>query len=247
MSVALTPIGVLRSCYTQKFGIPRQPGLVPSARAVLHLDKRVVSRDALRGMEAWSHAWVIFVFHEAHDVKMTVRPPRLGGRTRVGVLATRSPHRPNHLGLSAVEIGVIDRDALTVELRGGDFLDGTPVVDLKPYVPYADIVRGARQAWADAGETRTPVTFAEEAEAACVERSAGEVDLREVVRETLSNDPRRAGGRPGTYFVRIGDVDVHARLEDGAWRVERVVDLPAGLPPGPPPPEVLDALRLRGG
>ena len=223
---AITPIGVLRSCFTQKFGIPRQPGLVPSATATLHLDRRVVTRDALRGMEEWSHAWVLFVFHEAHDVKQTVRPPRLGGRTRVGVLATRSPHRPNHLGLSAVELGAIDRDALTIELRGGDFLDGTPVVDIKPYVPYADSLPHARQAWADPVGARCTVTFDPEVERACLAwEQAGVRGLMDTITATLANDPRRAGARGGTYVVRLGTLDVHARREGEGWHVERVVDL----------------------
>ncbi len=220
------PIGVIRSCYTQKFGIPRQPGLVPSAIATLHLDKHFVSRDALRGIEAWSHGWVVFHFHEAHDVKMTVRPPRLGGSQRMGVLATRSPHRPNHLGLSVVALGAIDREALTVELRGGDFLDGTPVMDLKPYVPYADSVPDATGAWADSSRGRAAVTFTEEARAACEAREApGGGSLAELVAETLSQDPRRAKGRSGSYFLRIGNVDVVARMDDDAWTVESVVDL----------------------
>jgi tRNA-Thr(GGU) m(6)t(6)A37 methyltransferase TsaA len=222
----LTPIGVLRSCFTQKFGIPRQPGLVPSATATLLLDRRVVTRDALRGMEAWSHAWVVFIFHEAHDVKQTVRPPRLGGRTRVGVLATRSPHRPNHLGLSAVELGAIDLDALTVELRGGDFLDGTPVVDLKPYVPYADSLPHARQAWADPIGSRCPVRFLPEVEQVCRARERdGMPGLVDTIVETLANDPRRAGARDGTYFVRLGTLDVLARREGEGWVVERIDDL----------------------
>ena len=220
------PIGIIRSCYTQKFGIPRQPGLVPSASATLHLDKHVVSRDALRGIEAWSHVWVVFHFHEAHDVKMTVRPPRLGGSQRMGVLATRSPHRPNHLGLSVVALGAIDREALTVELRGGDFLDGTPVVDVKPYVPYADSVPDATGAWADSSRGRAAVTFTAEAQAACDARAApGGGSLAELVAETLSQDPRRAKGRGGSYFLRIGTLDVVARMEDDAWTVESVVEL----------------------
>lgn len=219
-------IGVIRSCFTRKFGIPRQPGLVPSATATLHLDKHVVSRDALRGLEAWSHVWVVFHFHEAHDVKMTVRPPRLAGNQRMGVLATRSPHRPNHLGLSVVALGAIDREALTVELRGGDFLDGTPVVDLKPYVPYADSIPDATGAWADSSRGRAPVTFTVEAQAACDAREApGGGSLAELVAETLSQDPRRANGRDGSYFLRIGNVDVGARMVDDAWTVETVVDL----------------------
>ncbi len=243
MSLVLRPIGVLRSCYAQKFGIPRQPGLVPSATATLHLDREVVTRDALRGLEAWTHAWVIFHFHVAHDVKMTVRPPRLGGARRMGVLATRSPHRPNHLGLSAVALGAVDPDAMTVELRGGDFLDGTPCVDLKPYVPYADSIPDAGGAWADTGLVRQPVRFTDEGRAACdAHPQPGGASLADLVAETLSHDPRRPRARDGGYALKIGDLDVLARIEDGAWLVEGVVvrtpsagGVTGGGPPVPAP------------
>jgi tRNA-Thr(GGU) m(6)t(6)A37 methyltransferase TsaA len=216
----MEPIGVLRSCYGQKFGIPRQPGLAPAATATVELDPAVVTRDALRGLEGFSHVWIIFRFHEAHDVKMTVRPPRLGGVRRVGVLATRSPHRPNHLGLSAVALAGVDVDALRLHVRGGDFLDGTPVYDVKPYLPYADALPDATAAWAEAPLARAQVRFSPVAAAFC----AVHPGMADVVAQSLALDPRRPGARGGTYGMRIGAWDVRCRAEnDGSWTVEGFV------------------------
>jgi tRNA-Thr(GGU) m(6)t(6)A37 methyltransferase TsaA len=228
------PIGTLRSCYGQKFGIPRQAGLVPAATAVLELDPAVVTRDALRGLEGFSHVWVIFRFHLAADVKMTVRPPRLGGARRVGVLATRSPHRPNHLGLSAVALARVDLDGLSLELRGGDFLDGTPVYDVKPYLPYADALPDATAAWADPPIPRSNVTFSPVAAAFC----AVTPGMSEVVAQSLALDPRRPGARGGTYAMRIGPWDVRCRAEpDGSWFVDGFVRVDVEAATAEPDPD----------
>lgn len=143
------PLGLVRSCYTGKFGIPRQPGLVTAAEARLELFAEFAREEAFAGLEGFSHLWLLFVFHDAitEGWRPTVRPPRLGGRRKVGVFASRSPHRPNPIGLSAVEfrgfVRGFDResggqDGLALRLGGVDLLDGTPVLDIKPYVPYAD-------------------------------------------------------------------------------------------------------------
>jgi tRNA-Thr(GGU) m(6)t(6)A37 methyltransferase TsaA len=216
------PIGTIRSCYGQKFGIPRQSGLAPAATATLELDPELVTRDALRGLEGFSHVWIIFRFHAANDVKMTVRPPRLGGVRRVGVLASRSPHRPNHLGLSAVALAAVDGENLRLELRGGDFLDGTPVYDVKPYLPYADAIPDATAAWAEPPIPRAPVRFSPVAAAFCSVHPG----MAEVVTQSLALDPRRPGARGGTYGMRLGAWDVRCRAEpDGSWLVEGFVQL----------------------
>ena len=143
------PLGLVRSCYTGKFGIPRQPGLVTAAEARLELFAEFAREEAFAGLEGFSHLWLLFVFHDAiaEGWRPTVRPPRLGGRRKVGVFASRSPHRPNPIGLSAVEfrgfVRGFDREGggqggLALRLGGVDLLDGTPVLDIKPYVPYAD-------------------------------------------------------------------------------------------------------------
>lgn len=222
----MQPIGVIHSCYGQKFGIPRQSGLAPAATASLVFDASMVTKDALRGLEGFSHVWVIFRFHVAHDVRMTVRPPRLGGVRRVGVLASRSPHRPNHLGLSAVALACVDAEGLRLELRGGDFLDGTPVYDVKPYLPYADAIPDATAAWAEAPIPRSEVRFSPVAAAFC----AAHPGMAEVITQSLALDPRRPGARGGTYAMRLGAWDVRCRAEsDGSWLVEAFEALDAAL------------------
>ncbi|MCK5844265.1 MAG: tRNA (N6-threonylcarbamoyladenosine(37)-N6)-methyltransferase TrmO, partial [Victivallales bacterium] len=129
----IEPIGIIHSCFKEKFGIPRQSRLIQSATATLELIAPYNVEEALRGIEEFSHLWIVFAFHESVCEKFqpTVRPPRLGGNTRVGVFATRAPFRPNPIGLSVVELKGVNKT--TLELAGGDFLDGTPVLDIKPY------------------------------------------------------------------------------------------------------------------
>ena len=142
-------IGFVETCFKEKFGIPRQPGLVNEARGIIRLRNEDDYRTAIRTLEGFSHVWVVFVFHEhgSKNWKPSIRPPRLGGAKKVGVLASRSPHRPNPIGLSALEIEKIVIDAPQgpeIHVRGVDLLDGTPVLDIKPYLPYADSIPKAR-------------------------------------------------------------------------------------------------------
>lgn len=141
--ITLKEIAVIRTDFPEKFGIPRQSGLVEELRSTLvfHPEFRVL--EALRGLEQYSHLWLIWEFSKAvrEDWKPTVRPPRLGGNTRMGVFATRSPYRPNPLGLSCVRLEEIDFDAPDgplLHLSGADLMDGTPIYDIKPYLPYVD-------------------------------------------------------------------------------------------------------------
>jgi len=137
------PIAHIRSDFTEKFGIPRQSGVVPELSATVIFTPDYQDPEALRGLEDFSHLWLIWGFSQVEqgDFSPTVRPPRLGGNARMGVFATRSPYRPNPLGLSAVEIGGIDlatADGPVIRVLGADLLDGTPIYDIKPYLPYAD-------------------------------------------------------------------------------------------------------------
>ncbi|UTH76368.1 tRNA (N6-threonylcarbamoyladenosine(37)-N6)-methyltransferase TrmO [Chromobacterium sp. IIBBL 290-4] len=141
MTYLFEPIGVIRSPYREKFGIPRQPSLVNAARVTLELLPPYNQPDAVRGLSEFSHVWISFVFHQTMDRgwQPLVRPPRLGGNAKVGVFASRSTHRPNPLGLSLVELkGVNTVNGVTLELAGADLLDGTPVVDIKPYIPFVE-------------------------------------------------------------------------------------------------------------
>jgi len=219
----MQPIGVVRSCFGDKFAIPRQPGLVPEATATLVLDPARVVPEALRGLEGYSHVWVIFGFHAARDTRMTVRPPRLAAArrqgvavgARVGVYATRSPHRPNHLGLSAVKLVAVR--GLEVDVAGVDLLDGSPIWDLKPYLPYADAIPDATVGWAAGELPRMPVVFSAAAEADT------DPATRALILGALALDPRRPGAREGTYAFRLRDRDVRCRVEDGRWTVEALV------------------------
>ena len=137
-------VGIVRSPFRDKFAVPRQPGLAPAAEARLYLHGECNREDVIRGLADFSHLWITFVFHQVlhRGWKPTVRPPRLGGNRRLGVFATRSPFRPNPVGLSAVELkGIEERERQWCLILGGvDMVDGTPVLDIKPYVPYVDAI-----------------------------------------------------------------------------------------------------------
>ena len=201
------PIGVVHSCFKEKFGIPRQPGLVSEARATLELIPPFNRNEAMAGLESFSHIWIIFVFHEAmrEQWRPTVRPPRLGGNQRVGVFASRSPFRPNPIGMSVVKLEKIECDGgrCLLHLRGADLLDGTPVLDIKPYLPYADALPEADAGYAaDTPSQDTFITFSELAETQCTElERSGTLGLRQLIKQILSQDPRPA------YFVNSKNAD----------------------------------------
>ncbi len=194
MDFKFKPIGIIRSCWTDKFGIPRQPGLVKSATAVLELVPPFNQPEAFRGLAAFSHLWVTFVFHQSAGAafKATVRPPRLGGNERIGVFASRSNFRPNPIGLSAVELLEVNGTRLT--LGGGDFLDGTPVLDIKPYIPYSDSIPEAEGAFAgSAPEPVNSVVFAADAAARLKQlESPRRPHLKELIADMLAYNPRPA-------------------------------------------------------
>jgi tRNA-Thr(GGU) m(6)t(6)A37 methyltransferase TsaA len=211
-------IGTIRSCYTEKFGIPRQPGLVKCATASLELIAPYNQPEAFRGLEAFSHLWILFLFHQtaSSEWNATVRPPRLGGNERVGVFASRSNFRPNPIGLSVVELLGIEGTVL--QLGGGDFLDGTPVLDIKPYLPYSDRIPEATGAFADAAPLPgNRVVFSPEVEAALPALETGtRPALRQLVADMLAFNPRPAyqNDEPGrTYGTRVFDLDVRWKHE----------------------------------
>lgn len=223
MIVSMQPIGFIRSCFPEKFGIPRQAGLVGEAHATLELIPPFDTPEAVRGLEEFSHVWLIFVFH-AHlenGWKPTVRPPRLGGNKRLGVFATRSPFRPNPIGLSAVELEeiVTEKGRPILHLRGVDLLDGTPVLDIKPYLPYADALPGASGGFA-AGRPgpSLQVEFAPEALRACRAEEARGRKLIPLIRQILENDPRPAyyANRPGphSFGMRLLEFELQWQVKD---------------------------------
>lgn len=209
----MKPIGCIHSCFGEKFGIPRQPGLVPSATATLELLPPYNTVEALRGLSEFSHLWIIFLFHQtARDQwKATVRPPRLGGNERIGVFASRSNFRPNPIGLSVVKLLSINGTALN--LCGGDFLDGTPVLDIKPYIPYADAVPHAEAAFAAAPpEPVNQVRFTETAEQALQKlETEKRPALRQLICETLAYNPQPAYQTPQPdriFGTRLFDLEI---------------------------------------
>ena len=189
-------IATIHSCYKEKFGIPRQPGLVSSS-AIIEVHSDYAQDEAFRELETFSHIWVIFVFHglKSKKWKPTVRPPRLGGNQRIGVFATRSMFRPNPIGLSVVELKNIERKGnnLLLHILGGDFLDATPVLDIKPYVPYADSINSATAGYAiDKPEIKFDVLFSQKVKEALIKAEINHPRLSTIIKEILQIDPRPA-------------------------------------------------------
>lgn len=194
MPLHIDPIATVHSCFGEKFAVPRQPGLCPSAWGRLTFHPAYRSQEAIRGLEGFSHIWLIFGFHEtlAQGWKPTVRPPRLGGNQRVGVFASRSTFRPNGLGLSLVKLEGIDTTAADgphLLLGGLDLLDGTPVYDVKPYLSYAEALPDATSGFASEPITRLSVEISPDAFSTFSQLPERAQNL---IREALSLDPRPA-------------------------------------------------------
>ncbi|MDP0588662.1 MAG: tRNA (N6-threonylcarbamoyladenosine(37)-N6)-methyltransferase TrmO [Candidatus Endonucleobacter bathymodioli] len=209
-------IGIIHSCYREKFGIPRQAGIVTASESELELLPPFHQENLIRGLEGFSHIWVLFVFHKTmkEGWRATVRPPRLNGRQRVGVFATRSTHRPNPIGISAVALkGIrLGNGKLILELEGADLLDGTPVIDIKPYLPYADVIPDALNGFAPQPITTTDVFFSDHAAtlSKCYEKNTGR-QLITLIKQVLSQDPRPAYLRNTTnrrHYIALWDIHV---------------------------------------
>lgn len=198
------PIGFIRSPFTEKFGVPRQSMMISEAKGVLKLNPDPSFRVALNHLESFTHLWIIFVFHQhlgsgaSGGWRPTIRPPRLDAPRRVGVFASRSPHRPNPIGLSAVKLDRIDLDApggIEIHLSGVDLMDGTPVLDIKPYLPYADSFPEASGGWAGSEIPKYLVEFSEESLKKIESFSARHPQLRLLISQMLEWDPRPTSQR----------------------------------------------------
>ena len=225
----IRPIGHLRTCFGSKFAVPRQPGLCPSSWGELVFEPEFRQPEALRGIEGFSHLWLIFGFHLTADGgwSPTVRPPRLGGNERVGVFATRSTFRPNNLGLSLVRLDGIElreKEGNVLLLGGVDLVDGTPVFDIKPYIPYAEALPEARGGFAPDEPRRLKVSSVTPDFDLLPERS------RRVIVEALSLDPRPPAGRDEPGRIRgagLCGVDVKFQIEGEECRIV-AVEMAAG-------------------
>lgn len=222
MKFDFQPVGIIHSCFPEKFGIPRQPGLVKEAHATLELLPPYDRSEALEGLEAFSHLWLIFVFHASlkEAWKPTVRPPRLGGNKRVGVFASRSMFRPNPIGLSVVELERLDASARPpcLYLKGVDLLDGTPILDIKPYLPYVDAISSARGGYAvGSPEPRLQVSFTPQAASECARYQAAYPQLQTLITQLLALDPR-----PAYYGADVRGTEFGMRLLDFEvkWRAK---------------------------
>lgn len=223
----LEAIGHVRSCFGSKFGVPRQPGLCPSAWGEVVFEEGYRNVDALRGIEGFSHLWLIFGFHHTADKgwKPTVRPPRLGGNERVGVFASRSTHRPNGLGLSLVTLeGVEDADGmLRLRVGGLDLLDGTPVYDIKPYLAYAESLPDARSGFAGEEMPRLEVRLGEHA---CPHFERLPARARQLILEALALDPRppvQRGDEGRIFGALLCGHDVRFRVSGSSCTIVELV------------------------
>lgn len=241
-SFTFDPIGYVQSPFKDKFGVPRQPGLASEAKGILKFSSDPDIKTALKQISEFSHIWIVFVFHDrgGNKWKPSVRPPRLGGNVKVGVLSSRSPHRPNPIGISAVQLTKVDLDAKggpELFVSGLDLIDGTPILDIKPYIPYADSIPEANAGWASEDIKRYPVTFSVEAEKDLVSiPSEIQQKLRDLTFQVLELDPRPAFKKrqfpaddPKTwgqnYGIAVLDYDVKYTITEAGFIVSKVIKL----------------------
>jgi tRNA-Thr(GGU) m(6)t(6)A37 methyltransferase TsaA len=215
-------IGYVRSPYKEKFAVPRQPGLVAAARCCIELHGDFARPDTTRGLEQFSHVWVVFAFHEnlTQGWQPLVRPPRLGGNEKLGVFATRSTFRPNGLGLSVAKLDRIEYDKHTTKIyvAGGDWVDGTPVFDIKPYIPYADAVPHAKAGFAQqAPNAELTTQFSTIATAQLRRYAVDYPQLQQLIEQVLAQDPRPAYQRQQPseriYGVHLYDLNIQWQVQ----------------------------------
>lgn len=225
--ITIRPIAKMHSDFPSKFGIPRQSGLVKELQSTIVFEPEFRNPDTLRGLEGYSHLWLIWQFSEAvrTDWSPTVRPPRLGGNTRMGVFATRSPFRPNNLGLSCVRLIGVEQtpnQGTVVHVAGADLMDGTPIFDIKPYIPYSDCHSEASGGFTDtAGEFLLKVEFPQELLLRLPESK------REATIGVLSHDPRPSYQKDPdrVYGLPFAGYDIRFTVQGDVLQVCDVVKL----------------------
>jgi len=214
----IKPIAFIRNAYKSKFGVPRQSGVAPKVKSKIVFEKEYRNPDALRGLEGFSHLWIIWEFSansKSGQFHPTVRPPRLGGNVHVGVFATRSPFRPNPLGLSCVEIDHIEEDSCTIVVNGADLMDGTPIYDIKPYIKYSDSFPDAVCGFTEGlSERKLEVVWACSCKIGTQEKEELEDILKNDPRPSYQNDPGRI------YGMYYRNMDVHFTIDEtGVLRI----------------------------
>ena len=215
----------MRSDFASKFGIPRQSGLVEELRSTIVFEPGYRDPECLRGIEDFSHLWIIWQFSQAVEQgwSPTVRPPRLGGNSRMGVYATRSPFRPNHMGLSCVKLLGVERTqqhGTVLHVGGADLMDGTPIFDIKPYIPYSDCHPEASGGFTDhAGEFLLNVNFPEELLSRLPENK------RDAAIGVLSHDPRPSYQRnpDRIYGLNFAGFDIRFQVKESVLTVLEVI------------------------
>ena len=209
----VTPIGIIHSCFKEKFATPRQPGLVPAALAQIKLHAPYNQADTVAGLEEFSHIWLSFIFHHTagQGWKPKVRPPRLGGNKKMGVFATRSTFRPNPLGLSLVKLESIDTsNGVTLHVSGADLIDQTPILDIKPYLPWVESIAHAKSGFASDDQTlQLPIYYSAQAQSALSERPA----LKELIEQVLHHDPRPAYQQDPERIYGCNIADINLRWQ----------------------------------
>ena len=224
MDVNIQIIARMKSDFPTKFGIPRQSGLVDTLRSTIIFEPEFRNPDALRGIEGYSHLWIVWQFSEAVRTQWspTVRPPRLGGNARMGVFATRSPFRPNHLGLSCVTLLGVEHTSqfgTVLHVGGADLMDGTPIFDIKPYIPYSDCHPEASGGFTDtAGDFLLDVRFPVELLAKLPE------EKRDAAIGILSHDPRPSYQRKPdrVYGIAFAGFDIRFTVQEDVLTVQAV-------------------------
>ncbi|CAM2908630.1 tRNA (N6-threonylcarbamoyladenosine(37)-N6)-methyltransferase TrmO [Vibrio rarus] len=228
----ISPVGTIHTPYKEKFAIPRQPSLAPSVITELHLSGAANTEAAVRELEQFSHLWLLFLFDQNLQAgwKPTVRPPRLGGNERVGVFASRSTFRPNGIGMSAVKLlGVEQKQGqVIIKLGNVDLVDGTPIIDIKPYIPYSDSIAEAQGGYADSAPISMPVHFTAEANSV-LNKHPDHSYRKQALSEILSQDPRPAYKKGKTdskvYAASLFDWNVSFCADDKGIHVLNIAPL----------------------
>ena len=227
MNNSLVVVAKIHTEFPDKFGIPRQSGLVPSLRGEIVFEPEFRSMDAVRGLEEFSHIWLLWEFSKAKkdNISLTVTPPRLGGKVKKGVFATRAPYRPNSIGLSSVrleEIYLDEQRGPILVVSGADLLDGTPIYDIKPYLPYTDAHPEARGSFGEAHKADGIEVFFPEELLRILPQ-----DMQDKVIEVLKQDPRAAYNKKPDYVygMAFDGYDIRFIVENDILHVKEVVQI----------------------